>query len=100
MRSKHPPSRTRRKFLGYLAMSPLLATTARNSSPQPVKSHPSNEAPVRSTIQQLAREIKQRSLSPVELTRDCLARIDNLNPKLNAFITVLADSALADARLA
>ncbi len=55
---------------------------------------------MRSTIQQIAREIKQRSLSPVELTRDCLARIDKLNPKLNAFITVLADSALADARLA
>ena len=52
------------------------------------------------TICQLSRELRDRSVSPVELTRDCLARIDKLNPKLNAFITVLADSALADARRA
>lgn len=52
------------------------------------------------TIQQLSRQIRDRVLAPVELTRDCLARIENLNPKLNAFITVLADSALAEARRA
>src|SRR5258705_1094428 len=72
-------------------------------SPEGAKDNPLevwSEVHVRPTIQQVAREIKQRSLSPVELTRDCLARIDKLNPKLNAFITVLADSALADARLA
>jgi aspartyl-tRNA(Asn)/glutamyl-tRNA(Gln) amidotransferase subunit A len=53
---------------------------------------------VRPTIQQLSRQIRDRAISPVELTRDCLARIENLNPKLNAFITVLADSALDQAR--
>src|SRR5712672_1070680 len=105
MRSEHLSSRSRRKFLRYLAMSPLLATTAlkgnsRNSSPHPVKSHPSKEAHVRPTIQQLSRQLRDRSLSPVELTRDCLARIDKLNPQLNAFITVLADFALADAHRA
>jgi len=36
----------------------------------------------------------------VELTRDCLTRIDKLNPQLNAFISILADSALAEARCA
>jgi aspartyl-tRNA(Asn)/glutamyl-tRNA(Gln) amidotransferase subunit A len=55
---------------------------------------------VRSTIQHLSQRIRDRAVSPVELTRDCLARIENLNPKLNAFITVLADSALDQARLA
>ncbi len=55
---------------------------------------------MRQTIQQLGREIKQRSLSSVDLTRDCLTRIERLNPKLNAFITILADNALADARQA
>ncbi len=55
---------------------------------------------MRPTIQQLSRQLRDRSISPVELTRDCLTRIDKLNPKLNAFITVLADSALADARQA
>ena len=55
---------------------------------------------MRPTIQQLCRQIRDRAISPVELTRDCLTRIENLNPKLNAFITVLGDSALADARRA
>ena len=55
---------------------------------------------MRPTIQQLSRQIRDRSISPVELTRDCLARIEKLNPKLNAFITVLADSALDQARRA
>jgi aspartyl-tRNA(Asn)/glutamyl-tRNA(Gln) amidotransferase subunit A len=59
-----------------------------------------SEDPVRPTIQQLSRQIRDHSVSPVELTRDCLERIQALNPKLNAFITVLADSAIAQARQA
>src|SRR6266850_479356 len=55
---------------------------------------------MRPTIQQLIRELRARSLSPVAITRDCLTRIETLNPNLNAFITILADSALADARRA
>jgi aspartyl-tRNA(Asn)/glutamyl-tRNA(Gln) amidotransferase subunit A len=42
--------------------------------------------------------IRSKKVSPVELTRECLNRIELLNPKLNAFITVTADSALAEAR--
>ena len=42
--------------------------------------------------------LRNGSVSPVELTTDCLARIDKLNSRLNAFITVTADSALAAAR--
>jgi aspartyl-tRNA(Asn)/glutamyl-tRNA(Gln) amidotransferase subunit A len=52
------------------------------------------------TIHELSRKIRDRSISPVELTRDCLAHIDQLNPTLNAFITVTADSALDEARCA
>src|SRR6266571_3491351 len=44
--------------------------------------------------------IRSRKISPVELTQACLSRIDRLNGKLNAFITVTADSALAQARAA
>lgn len=36
----------------------------------------------------------------MELTRQCLAQIEKLNPTLNAFITVTAESALAAARTA
>jgi len=52
------------------------------------------------TIGELSRKIRDRSISPVELTHDCLTRIEKLNPLLNAFITVTAESALERARLA
>jgi aspartyl-tRNA(Asn)/glutamyl-tRNA(Gln) amidotransferase subunit A len=50
------------------------------------------------TISDLARRLRLRETSPVEATRDCLGRIEQLNPTLNAFITVTAESALAEAR--
>jgi aspartyl-tRNA(Asn)/glutamyl-tRNA(Gln) amidotransferase subunit A len=53
-----------------------------------------------STIQELSQAIRRRTVSPVELTRECLARIEKFNPLLNAFINVTADSALAQARTA
>jgi aspartyl-tRNA(Asn)/glutamyl-tRNA(Gln) amidotransferase subunit A len=52
------------------------------------------------TILDLAQRLRRREISPVEVTRDCLARIDKLNPALNAFITVTGNSALAEARMA
>ncbi len=42
--------------------------------------------------------IKAKKLSPVELTDASLARIDALNPRVNAFITVTADLARKQAR--
>lgn len=49
------------------------------------------------SIVELGELLRKRSISPVELTSDCLARIEKLNPTLNAFITVTADFALAQA---
>lgn len=50
------------------------------------------------TIEELAPRIAARELSPVELTQAQLERIDRLNPTLKAYVTVMADSALAEAR--
>ena len=36
----------------------------------------------------------------MELTRDCLERIEKLNSALNAFITITAESAMSQARQA
>ncbi|MDP9014920.1 MAG: Asp-tRNA(Asn)/Glu-tRNA(Gln) amidotransferase subunit GatA [Pseudomonadota bacterium] len=57
------------------------------------------------SLGQLAEHLATRQLSSVDLTRHFLARIERLNPALNAVITLTADAALAaataaDARLA
>jgi aspartyl-tRNA(Asn)/glutamyl-tRNA(Gln) amidotransferase subunit A len=46
------------------------------------------------------RKVRAKELSPVELVEGCLSQIQNLNPKFNAFMTVLRDEALAQARAA
>jgi aspartyl-tRNA(Asn)/glutamyl-tRNA(Gln) amidotransferase subunit A len=52
------------------------------------------------SISELAGRLRRREISPVEITRECLERIEKQNPALNAFITVMVDSALAEARRA
>src|ERR1039458_947339 len=52
------------------------------------------------TLSEAAQQIRTRQLSPLELTRECLARTKRLNPALNAFITVTWELALEQARQA
>jgi len=52
------------------------------------------------TISELAPRLRAREISPVDITRACLNRIEKLDPALNAFITVTPESALAEARAA
>jgi aspartyl-tRNA(Asn)/glutamyl-tRNA(Gln) amidotransferase subunit A len=56
--------------------------------------------PARLDLLEAARAVRERSLSPVELTHACLERIARLDPRINSFITVTAEGALADARQA
>src|SRR5215469_7765435 len=51
-------------------------------------------------IAALQGHVRTQKVSPVELVNGCLKRIKELNPKLNAFITVLADQALQQAGVA
>jgi len=44
--------------------------------------------------------VRAKKVSPVELTEACLGRIERMNAKLNAFITVTAEGALEQARAA
>jgi aspartyl-tRNA(Asn)/glutamyl-tRNA(Gln) amidotransferase subunit A len=50
------------------------------------------------SITEVRELIRQKKVSPVELVRDALKRIEELNPKLNAYITVLDDQSLEAAQ--
>jgi len=51
------------------------------------------------SLVQMAAAVRERKVSPVELVRAHLARIDQLNPKLNAFIQLRGEAALAESHL-
>ncbi|MHA6482821.1 amidase [Paenibacillus sp. strain BS8-2] len=50
------------------------------------------------TIAEAARWIRERRLSPVELTMDCLRQIERLEPLVKAWVTVDAEGALLAAK--
>jgi aspartyl-tRNA(Asn)/glutamyl-tRNA(Gln) amidotransferase subunit A len=52
------------------------------------------------SIAEASELLRRKEISPVDLTQSCLARIERLNPSINAFITVMHDSALDGARKA
>ena len=55
---------------------------------------------VYATIRELGARYRKREISPVEVTRILLARIEKLDPLLHTFVTLTADRALEDARAA
>ena len=58
------------------------------------------ETELQSSILEISEKLKKRTVSPLELTRDCLERIEKLNSGLNAFITITGESAMSQARQA
>lgn len=60
----------------------------------------SNEDYTYLSISELSLLIRTKKVSPVEITRRCLERIEKLNPTLNAFISVTKEQAIRDARKA
>jgi aspartyl-tRNA(Asn)/glutamyl-tRNA(Gln) amidotransferase subunit A len=75
---------SRRTFLGGALAAPLASA-------------PSSD-PADLTVSEAVSLIHKRKLTPEELTAACLKRIEKLNPKLNAFITVLGEAAIARVR--
>ena len=50
------------------------------------------------TIEQFGRRLRARELTAVRVTDECLRRIEADNPRLNAFIRVMGDEAMRQAR--
>src|SRR5689334_19094768 len=57
-------------------------------------------AMVELSVAEMARLIREKQISPVALVEAHLNRIEQLNPKLNAFISVNAERAMEEARRA
>src|SRR5262249_54183822 len=66
--------------------------------PKPIQVVATEKGPTE--IATLHERIRTRVVSPVEVVNTCLGRIEQINPKLNAFITVLADEAREQANVA
>lgn len=81
---------TRRGFLTSSAAAATVLVSRRSLS--------QSSDPTDLTIQEAAALIRSGVISPVELTEAYLERIDNLDPRLNAFITITEDLALQQAR--
>jgi aspartyl-tRNA(Asn)/glutamyl-tRNA(Gln) amidotransferase subunit A len=95
MSEKDDLSCSRRSFVqGLSATVVTLASGVGNAA---VKAPPRAELPQMALVE-TGQQVRAKKLSPVELTQACLNQIDRLNPRLNAFITVTAESALAQAR--
>lgn len=52
------------------------------------------------SLSRLSDAIQKKHLSPVDITRKLIKRIEKVNPKVNAYITVLEEQALEDAQKA
>jgi amidase len=85
-------------LIGAGVIVPLAACKGPSSSPE-TRSTASVELYFRS-LQEIARRIQSRDLSPVDLTTLMLDRIGKIDPRLKSYATVMSDQALADARAA
>ena len=82
------------------------ATRGATAAPAQTGSPAASMAPSRSaadtlaglTLSDVSARIKAGTVTSTELVNACLARIDVYNPKVNAFITVTREQALAQAR--
>ena len=51
-------------------------------------------------IAELASKLEMLEISPVDVVENCISKIDQINPKLNAFLTITTDSARRAAKIA
>lgn len=86
---------TRRDFLRLAGAAYGVASLASSAESAPLLRTPDDLAGA--SLWEASELVRTRKASPKELTAACLARIQRLNPTLNAFITVMAEQSMAEA---
>ena len=59
-----------------------------------------SESPIFMSVRELGYRIKSKDISPVEVTKIFLARLEKYGPEYNSVVTVTTDLALEQAQLA
>src|SRR5436189_2507413 len=95
---------SRREFTLSVLGTAAAATARATSAVQPISPSATRGGPAAAdslaalTLAEASERIKAGTVSAIDLVNACLARIDVYNPKVNAFITVTREQALAQAR--
>jgi amidase len=92
---------SRRAALALMAWGALLPQACTRSAPWRIDEAAGTADPLHyRSLQDIARHIASRDLSPVDVTRHLLDRIAAVDDRLQSYATVTADTALRDARAA
>jgi aspartyl-tRNA(Asn)/glutamyl-tRNA(Gln) amidotransferase subunit A len=103
-RFRHMTSLSRREFTASLLAAASITRLAAQQKPEGRRAaavpptSDSADTLAMLTLAEAAGRLKAGTATSVELVNACLARIDVYNPKINAFITVTRDGALAQAK--
>jgi len=95
---------SRREFAGTVVGAAALSQTtnaarqAMTAAPQAAATRTSGDALAALTLSEASARLRSGAVTAVDLVQACLARIEIYNPKINAFITVMRDAALAQAK--
>jgi amidase len=85
------PALTRRRFIGTSAGAGAVAALARYASARAAG------ASIYQSTAAIAKMIRAGEVSAVDVVKQCLARIDEVNPKINAVVALCRERALAEA---
>ena len=94
------PQPSRREFLAATAGVLALAASARGANGQARSPDRPEGGLTALSLQQASELLRHKEVSSVDLTQACLTRIEKYQERLNAFITVTPEKALAQARTA
>lgn len=93
---RHPVTVTRRTFVGASVAAFLGLRAARSWA----SANPATEDLLFSSAVSISKAIRSGQVSSLDMVKACIARIEEVNPRINAVVTLAADQALHEAKKA